>query len=74
MSEKILSVIIPSYNSKPYLDKCLASLIVPDRMDQMDIIVVNDGSTDGSEAITMICICSTSFRKTKELKQPKGFP
>ena len=40
MSEKILSVIIPSYNSKPYLDKCLASLIVPDRMDQMDIIVV----------------------------------
>ena len=46
MSEKILSVIIPSYNSKPYLDKCLASLIVPDRMDQMDIIVVNDGSTD----------------------------
>lgn len=51
MSEKILSVIIPSYNSKPYLDKCLASLIVPDRMDQMDIIVVNDGSTDGSEAI-----------------------
>jgi len=26
------------------------------------------------EAITMICICSTSFRKTKELKQPKGFP
>lgn len=48
---KILSVIIPSYNSKPYLAKCLDSLIVPDRMDEIDIIVVNDGSTDGSESI-----------------------
>lgn len=51
MSEKILSVIIPSYNSKPYLDKCLASLVVPDIMDKLDVIVVNDGSTDGSEGI-----------------------
>lgn len=49
MSEKILSVIIPSYNSKPYLDKCLGSLVVPELMDKIDVIVVNDGSTDGSE-------------------------
>ena len=46
MSEKILSVIIPSYNSKPYLDKCLGSLVVPELMDKIDVIVVNDGSTD----------------------------
>ncbi len=52
MSEKILSVIIPSYNSKPYLDKCLTSLVVPELMDKMDVIVVNDGSTDGSESIS----------------------
>lgn len=51
MNEKILSVVIPSYNSKLYLDKCIRSLIVEDRMDQLDIIVVNDGSTDGSELI-----------------------
>ena len=51
MSEKILSVIIPSYNSRPYLDKCLGSLVVPDIMDKLDVIVVNDGSTDGSESI-----------------------
>ncbi|WP_349823805.1 glycosyltransferase family 2 protein, partial [Coprococcus sp. RTP21428st1_B10_RTP21428_210409] len=51
MSEKILSVIIPSYNSKPYLDKCLGSLVVPELMDKIDVIVVNDGSTDGSESI-----------------------
>lgn len=51
MSDKILSVIIPSYNSRKYLDKCLSSLIVPDIMDKLDVIVVNDGSTDGSESI-----------------------
>lgn len=48
--DKILSVIIPSYNSRPYLDKCLGSLVC-DVMDQLDVIVVNDGSTDDSEQI-----------------------
>lgn len=48
---KILSVIIPSYNSKPYLDKCLSSLVSDEVMDKLDVIVVNDGSTDGSESI-----------------------
>lgn len=48
--DKILSVIIPSYNSRPYLDKCLGSLVC-DVMDRLDVIVVNDGSTDKSEEI-----------------------
>lgn len=48
--DKILSVIIPSYNSLPYLDKCLGSLVC-DVMDKLDVIVVNDGSTDGCEKI-----------------------
>lgn len=49
--EKTLSIIIPSYNSRAYLGKCLASLVVPDILDALDVIVVNDGSTDGSESI-----------------------
>ena len=44
--EKILSIIIPSYNSKPFLAKCLDSLLC-ECTDRLDIIVVNDGSTDG---------------------------
>ncbi len=51
MSDKILSIVIPSYNSKAYLVKCLDSLVVPELMDKIDVIVVNDGSTDGSETI-----------------------
>ena len=60
MSDKILSVIIPSYNSKAYLNKCLDSLVVPDLMGKIDVIVVNDGSTDGSEVI-----CDELFRNIR---------
>lgn len=49
--EKILSVIIPSYNSSAYLDKCLNSLVCGGIMDKLQVIVVNDGSTDGCEKI-----------------------
>ena len=48
--DKILSIIIPSYNSKPFLAKCLDSLLC-ECIDKLDIIVVNDGSTDGCEKI-----------------------
>ncbi len=48
--EKILSIAIPSYNSLPFLKKCLNSLIC-ECTDKLDIIVVNDGSTDGCQRI-----------------------
>ena len=72
MSEKILSVIIPSYNSKPYLDKCLGSLVVPELMDKIDVIVVNDGSTDGSERSTLRSILTAIhllIRRTEDMAQ-----
>lgn len=49
--DKILSVIIPCYNSEPFIEKCLDSLIVPEISDRLEVIVVNDGSTDSSERI-----------------------
>ena len=42
-----LSVVIPVYNIEKYLPKCLASVICPELSDY-EIIIVNDGSTDGS--------------------------
>lgn len=47
---KVLSFIIPCYNSEKYLDKVMDSLLVPGMMDRLDIIIVNDGSSDGTEA------------------------
>ena len=42
-----VSVIIPVYNTEAYLEKCLSSLL-EQTMDDIEILVVDDGSTDGS--------------------------
>lgn len=46
-----LSVIIPSYNNEGYVVPCIRSVL--DQMTDVDyeVIVVNDGSTDGTQAL-----------------------
>lgn len=45
-----LSVIVPAYNVAPYLRKCLDSIISQTCAD-MEVLIVNDGSTDTTSAI-----------------------
>lgn len=45
-----VSVIVSVYNVEKYLAKCIDSLI-NQTLDDMEFIMVNDGSTDGSQAI-----------------------
>ena len=45
-----ISVIIPAYNVEPYLRECLDSVIYQ-TMPELEIICINDGSTDNSLAI-----------------------
>ena len=47
-----ISVIVPVYNTEKYLDKCLDS-IVNQTFQDIEVIVVNDGSTDKSEKIIL---------------------
>ena len=42
-----ISVILPVYNVEKYLDICMDSL-VNQTFEDMEIIIINDGSTDGS--------------------------
>lgn len=42
-----ISVIVPIYNAEKYLDKCLTSL-VSQTYTNLEIILINDGSTDNS--------------------------
>lgn len=51
--DKILSIIVPSYNMEAYLPKCLGSLVVDDRelLQKLDVIVVNDGSKDRTSEV-----------------------
>lgn len=46
--EVLLSIIIPAFNAEKYVSRCLDSLILSIESD-IEIIVVNDGSTDSTE-------------------------
>ena len=45
-----ISIIVPVYNVEPYLPKCIDSLI-SQTMEEIEIILVDDGSTDRSGKI-----------------------
>ena len=47
----LISVIIPVYNSSLYLDECIKSMIAQTISDKLEIILINDGSTDNSGEI-----------------------
>ena len=50
--EKILTIVVPTYNMQDYLRRCLDSLIVSEEhMKQLEVLVINDGSKDNSSAI-----------------------
>ena len=51
--DKILTVVIPTYNMENYLRKCLDSLIIDNKelFGKLEVLVVNDGSKDASSAI-----------------------
>lgn len=46
----MISVIIPVYNAEPYLDRCINSVLASS-YSGFEIILVNDGSADGSPEI-----------------------
>ena len=53
MEEKIITVTVPSYNAKDYLDRCLTSFITDceEINNKIEVLIVNDGSTDETERV-----------------------
>ena len=50
---KLLTILIPTYNMQDYLHRCLDSLVLKDEqlMDCLEVLVINDGSKDKSSTI-----------------------
>ena len=45
---KTLSITIPVYNTESYLRRCLDSVLLEEALDDLELLIVNDGSKDGS--------------------------
>ena len=50
MTSDLVSVVIPVYNSETYLEECLNS-VISQTYQNIEIIVIDDGSTDSSPDI-----------------------
>ena len=48
---KILSITIPSYNVEKYIDKCVQSMLLDSILEDIEILIVNDGSKDSTPKI-----------------------
>jgi CDP-glycerol glycerophosphotransferase len=65
----LVSVVVPVYNVEPYLRACLES-IARQTHGELEVIVVDDGSTDGSAAIARAFAERDS--RFRVLSQPNG--
>ncbi|MDR0220217.1 MAG: glycosyltransferase [Lachnospiraceae bacterium] len=62
MDKPLVSLLVPVYNVEKYLRECLDSLI-NQTLKNIEIILVNDGSTDGSRAIAEeYCVLDARIR------------
>lgn len=49
--KKILTISIAAYNASKYLKKCLASIVICKNLDEIQVLVIDDGSVDNTAGI-----------------------
>ncbi|MBR5425548.1 MAG: glycosyltransferase [Clostridiales bacterium] len=54
-----LSIVVPVYNAEKYLPECMDSLLSTSGIEKTEILLIDDGSTDGSGKIADSCAKST---------------
>ncbi|WP_339663878.1 glycosyltransferase [uncultured Psychrobacter sp.] len=61
-NNELVSIVVPIYNAEIYLSKCLKS-IASQTYEHLEVILINDGSTDGSGDIARsFCETDTRFK------------
>tara|TARA_B100001057_G_C22867979_1_gene957456 strand:+ start:4132 stop:4785 length:654 start_codon:yes stop_codon:yes gene_type:complete len=62
-----VSVLIPVYNAEPYIGRCIRSLLNQTlNSDDYELIVIDDGSTDNTEAIIQPYMGDIRYYKNKK--------
>lgn len=67
MKNEKISVIVPVYNTEKYIEKCINS-ILKQTYSNIELIIINDGSTDNSESIIKKITKNKSNVKYKKIK------
>ena len=70
-----ISVVIPTYNRRAILEKCLSALEHQDacgELDDYEVVVVDDGSTDGTP--DWLRSCADRFPRVRLFEQSHGGP
>lgn len=67
------SVVIPTYNRAGHIAPCLAPFLEPEARG-IEVILVDDGSTDDSEAVAQRVAASSRGAEIRCLRQPNGGP
>lgn len=45
---KVLTIVVPSYNTQAYIDQCIPTMLAHSYTEQMELLLVNDGSRDNT--------------------------
>lgn len=67
----IFSVVIPVYNVKDYLPKCIDSVLAQD-FDDYEIVLVDDGSTDGESGAICDRYAEANTARIRVIHKPNG--
>ncbi len=71
INEGLVSVIVPVYNTVEYLPRCVSSLI-NQSYDKLEILLIDDGSTDGSEKLCDVYASGDTKGKTVRVIHQKN--
>ena len=51
ISDKLVTVIIPTFNHEKYIEQCVDSVLMQKNIDKINILIANDGSTDRTSSV-----------------------